>query len=204
MDYKILIPSMGRCGSTLVADSIAAALNTKVHFVPDYHNAPDVKVLKTHAPYTGEPPYDYRAVYVWGNVGDIIHSLYEGRTSWGGDPRIGMQKHLQHLGIGLCEIGFFFELLREDKDKAFEYLIEEDHLRFGANCESWEYDLPKVLFVRYNEMCQYPIETFDAISDFIGTHILPPEIKPRQSSMSKLPQHLQQLIRETYPTWMLE
>ena len=203
MDYKILIPSMGRCGSTLVADSIAAVLNTKVHFVPNYHNAPDVKVLKTHAPYSGEPPYDYRAVYLWGNIGDIIHSLYEGRISWGGDPRIGMQKHLQHLGIGLCEIGFFFELLREDKDKAFEYLIEQDRLRLKTNCESWEYDLPRVLFIQYESLCLSPEVYFGLISAHIDIRVPPPEIKPRQSSMSKLPEHLQQLIRETYPAWML-
>jgi hypothetical protein len=203
MDYKILIPSLGRCGSTLVSDSIAAALHTKVHFVPDYRIAPKKWVLKTHVPYRGAPDYDYCAVFLWGNVGDIIASLYQMRTSWGSDKIDGLRLHLKHLDVWTERADYFFMRLERDYDDAFAYLIAGDKLNFCFNYLSWG-AAPNTRAIKYEHLCAYPTETFDEISDFIGTHVPPPEIKPRQSSIAQLPKRLQNLIRENYPDWMLK
>lgn len=90
MEY--IVASTGRCGSTLLADLIAGASSRKKRFVTklDGYNGLIKKALLY---LRKKPDFNYRAVFIYGDFGDSIASLYRGYgPKW-------VRKHLEHLKV---------------------------------------------------------------------------------------------------------
>jgi hypothetical protein len=189
----------------MLCDIIAKTLNTPYVFVRDYSNIVDNRrIFKTHASYTGEPNYEYKAVYMWAGVGDVLCSLYLNRTSYGGDPYLGLRYHLMHLGMAQRDINRFFALDNTSRDDAFEYLIYGDRIGLQENVKSW-YRSPHTIKYHYNDLCKRPKLALEYIGQHLGIEGLSehtPTITPRLGRFGKLPTHLRDLILDTYPSWM--
>lgn len=191
---RIVVPSIGRCGSTLVHEILCEARGQeRPTFAGDWYatlpHYPDDVVLKTHSHFRGEPSFDYRAVFLWGHVGDIIHSLYLGRAN--------LRSHLENLEMLPRPYIRFFELLDSNKDEAFLYLIGGDKLRLKENMASWRRS-NRCLFVKYEDLCQYPEREVQKIREHTGLNVNTPAIRAREANWERLPAKLRAAIRSEY------
>lgn len=189
---RVIIPSIGRCGSTLICNLIAEARECASGFTDDIHNPPRTGVIKTHVHFDREPVYAYRAVFVWGNVGDIIASLA---------LRTDNTSHLQHLQVDPAHIARYQELDQHDRMAALEYLVEDDKFRFIENVESWT-GATHVILVQYETLCAYPVSEAQRIADFVGVSLSVPSIIKRLGDATQLPFSLQRAIINNYPDYM--
>ena len=191
---KILVPSLGRCGSTLVTDAIGAVMPGPSGFANDLTHSPNTTVVKTHAHFRGEPGYAYRAVFVWGYIPDIVASLAARTTN---------APHFHHLEVAPDHIARYLQIEADDsRMAALCYMVERDRLRFKTNLASWRC-ARHVMFVQYEALRADPAGVFGAISAFVGTQVPAPEIMPRQSDRRTLPGAMRDLLYQTYPRWLL-
>jgi len=218
MEY--IIPSIGRCGSNLLTSLISKASGKKACYVNSYDKLGkhDGHVKKTHLHFKKELNCDYRAIYLHGDMGDIIASIYNlygnpnFQNKWQKEIRNIQEtkeklnplfwkgflgNHLKHLEVKKRHIIMFFIISRLSKQLAFLYLIIGDKFRFKENIESWR-GSRNVLFVKYEELCKNKKESLRNISNFLGLTLPDFKVKKRKSSKLQLPLKLQRAIKSVY------
>jgi hypothetical protein len=192
IEMHFIVPSIGRCASTLIANLIMQAIGKPVCYVWDIKTEYGPFVSKTHQHFLGEPAYPYRAVYVWGHIGDIIASMYH----W--DITRNFESHFAHLEVEPEHRSYFFEMIRRGlREDGWLYLVDDDKLRFKNNLASWE-QARHVLFIRYEDLCADAPTTMAHINHFTGLTLDVPRIVPRKGRFGHLSGGLQQAIQHEY------
>jgi len=218
MEY--IIPSIGRCGSNLLTSLISKASGKKIRYIGSYDelNKHDGCVKKTHLHFRKELNCDYRAIYIYGDIGDTIASIYNlygnpnFQNKW--QKEIGhiqekkeklnplfwksfLGNHLEHLEVKKRHIAMFFIISKFSKQLAFLYLIIGDKFRFKENIESWR-GSRNVLFVKYEELYKNKKESLRNISNFLGLTLPDFKVRKRTGSKLQLPLILQRAIKLVY------
>lgn len=197
MEY--IIASTGRCGSTAVARLIYEVVGKKGMPIARVYEDLDKDtggVKKTHLHFKREPKCDYKALYVYGDIGDVIDSLYH---------RMGVgfiRFHLTNLEVHQKHLAFMLKILslpipRARRFLAFSYMVTGDKFRFKENIESWK-KAKNILFVKYEELCENKKKVLQEISDYLGFEIGDLDIIIRNASMKKLPFPVRFMIKHTY------
>lgn len=150
----IVLPSMGRCGSTALFYAIRASIPPHAGiFVARLSETKieDGEIIKTHDIAPDELPEHWKVIYTHGDIDAIRRSIRKQPDEW----RIA---HFAHLGL--------------------EYVDETsiDELDLQPNMESWKQH-DNVLFIHYDEL----FESEDIISKFLGVEITLPKRKQRTS-----------------------
>lgn len=217
---KIIVASIGRCGSGLLTRLIVKSTGRVKGFAASYDQLYKAggAVEKTHLHFTGTLNYDYRVIFIYGDIENIIASLY----SIHGDSHFHQRqleqmeiplrdwkkplsmlwdafltRHLRYLCVKNEHIHNFFKIAHFSKLAAFLYLIIGDKLRFKENMESWKHS-KSVLFIKYEALCSNKKEVLQHISDFLGVDLCNFEIQKRHSSKSDLPMLLRIVIKRVY------
>lgn len=208
MEY--IIASMGRCCSGLMTRLIQEATGWKVLYARSYigiargsncHyvcllNHCDSSVKKTHAHFLKEPNFDYRAIYMYRDIGDIVASLYRLGPGW-------LEEHLVNLEVNKDHINTYFRIVnfkmpgRYRNFFAMLYLIIGDKFRFKDSMASWRH-AKNVLFLRYEDLCKNKEKCLKEISNHLGIVLPDFEIKKAASSKKQLPLLLQAVIKLVY------
>lgn len=187
-----LIPSIGRCGSTHFTYWVGEAAGMEVRFSMDPHrHFTDGMVNKTHWHYQGPYPFEeWKAIYIWGHVGDSIASIHSGRVK-----TLAHFRNLMVVNDHLIE----FERLRQkaSKEDAFLWMIEGDKFRFKENYRSWKL-APNTIFVKYEEFVGGPDWVRRQLSNFLGLEFPGTEVKQRASNWQNLSGKLQGAIIKEY------
>ena len=183
----VIIPSIGRCGSTWVTELIATARGGGFEYARDYRSGGPVR--KTHSHFVEEPHGAYRAVYVYGGIGDVICSLVT--SPW---PRQLLLQHFDHLGVASADVEAF--LLSPD-EHGWIRLVEGDRLRFRDNMRSWQ-RAENVMFVRYEALCAEPAGVVRSISQFVGMPLPVAVVSTGRASWRQLPDRLRDAICAEY------
>ena len=197
---KIIISSIGRAGSTLICDLIAASLETESIFVTRFRNIgrSHAVVVKTHDHFLFEPDYEYRAVFLADRIENIIASLYPKNKHF-------LSLHLRHLRVRLFSRIVFKILMKLDhvcgkgyfRRRAFAYMIKDDKFGFKRNITSWK-KARHARFVDYNRLCSHKSEVLQTISGFVGFSVKDFEVKTRTTTPDALPGSLRNLIDTHY------
>lgn len=190
MEY--IVPSIGRSGSTLVTRLICEATGRTEGYTQDLfqqHLVDDGTVKKTHAHFVAELPYEYRAVYTWGDVGDVLSSMFSGR--------VNLPVHLEHLEVDVENQIAFWEMLDRDADEAFAFLVEGDRLRLWENIRSWALS-ERVLFVEYERLCSDKNEVLAAMREHTGLALPDFDVKPRVTGRAQLSPEVRALVDDVY------
>lgn len=186
MEY--IIASIGRSGSTLITELIEKSTKKEKVYVYDIKDK-NGYIKKTHAHFKEDPNFDYKAIYLYGNIGSSIHSMYLKRVKY--------SLHLDHLEVSKKHINNFLILLRLSRLLAFLYLIKNDKFRFKDNYKSWKKS-KNTLFIKYENLCSNKEDNVKKIEDFLGLKLPSFEILPRKSSAEKLPSFLKRAINKEY------
>ena len=187
---RYVIPSLGRCGSSVMARAIERASGASGWpYRQDWARATDA-VIKTHGHFHGEPAFEYRAVYCWGPLGDVFASL----RSYMGAHLI---PHLEHLGVAADQIADFNQLSASDDLGAWLYLITGDKCRFVDNLTTWE-GSQQALFVHYTDWERNAEEVFRRVSAHTQLAVKPVTLHARRGHMGDLHPTLQAAIRAEY------
>jgi len=199
-----IIASTGRAGSTAVARVIAESLPVKgmpiIMEYPDFCKH-DGHAVKTHLHFKEELKCEYRAVYVYCNIGDCISSLV--RMPYG-----FCKFHLKNLEVNKKHLDVFLKILRlplpskVKKFFAYYYIIKNDKLRFMENFKSWKKS-KHTLFVKLENLISDKNGTMNKISQHLGVPLADFEVKKRLWYKKDLPYVLRRLIDKTYtePEW---
>lgn len=186
-----VIASIGASGSRMIRDAIKAA-SGRDHVNDDYPGDWRGKVLHTHAPYSDVSKKlgrNWRAVFVYGHIGDAICTFYEERNS----SAVG----LRLMGVDDEHRAEFTEMVEIDKLDAWLYIVEDDKLRWRENILSWT-TAPNTLPVIYEAVRLEPKRLARTIGDFLDLDVVLPEITPRVSDWRRLPRELQFAIQAEY------
>lgn len=195
MEY--IQPSTGKCGSTLMTQLMAQATGREISYARDLHDFPGT-IKKTHSHFKTEPHFDYRAVFVYGNIGDGIAQLYFTRGVF--------NSHLENLQIKESHRKVFYKILGERSSRfyelrrflAFFYLVWNDKFRFNENIKSWRKS-KHTLFIKYEDWMENKEKISRQVSDYLGIELPDFQIVKRASSEEDLPFLLRHLILWTYP-----
>lgn len=151
----ILIPSMGRCGSTALFYAIRACVPPHegrfVHYLADA-DIQDGEIIKTHDRAPDIIPDHWRVIYLYGDTDAIRRSVLAQSDEW-------KRTHFEHFG----------KVFVDDQTS----LIENDGLDLAGNYASWHRH--GVLCVHYDEL----FESSERISEFLGIEITLPPRKNR-------------------------
>jgi len=199
---KIIVPSVGRAGSTLMCDLIGTSMGKEPTAIDDFEKigqSPD-SVIKTHDYFRFEPSYEYRAIYMIDQIENVIASLYHKNKHF-------LCMHLAHLKIAFGDWLIFKILLKLDhfmgkgslRKLAFSHLIEGDKFKFKRNIESWK-NSKNVMFVYYDELCQNKEKVLQDISAFLGFSLNDFELRQRTTHVESLPEDIRRLIQTHYET----
>lgn len=197
MEY--LQPSTGKCGSTLMTQLIAQATGREIcyaHHLSDFPGA----IKKTHSHFTGEPTFDYRAVFVYGHIGDGIAQLYFTKGVY--------DSHLVNLQMRESHRSAFYKILGKPASRfyelrrflAFAYLVWGDKFRFNENIESWKKS-KHTLFIKYEDWMMNKETVSRQVSRHLGIELPDFQVVKRSSSENDLPPLLRLLILWTYPSF---
>lgn len=151
---KIVLPSMGRCGSTALFYAIRASVPPHAgRFVPRLSETEieDGEIIKTHDIAPEVIPENWKVIYTHGDIEAIRRSIRKQPDEW-------RAAHFENLGL--------------------EYVDETsiDELDLTPNMDSWKQH-GNVLFIHYDEL----FESEDIISQFLGVEITLPKRKQRTS-----------------------
>jgi len=185
---KYIIASIGRCGSTLITDLIAQAAQKKIMYANTI-NEHDNSIIKTHAHFTEEPNFGYKAIFIYGNITNTIASMYKNR--------VNLKKHLLHLEIKEEHIIKFWKFYNYSKLIAFLYLVKNDKFRFKKNYLSWKKS-KNTFFIKYEEYCKNQSKVMEKMSKFLNLKLKNIKIKKRKSSFIKISPVLWILIKMEY------
>ncbi len=200
---KYLVPSIGRCGSSLMWELLITATGCppdQINDLKKIKHAP-AQVIKTHDHYRATLDYNYRAVFMSGDIRSVIASLYAKNPHF-------ICIHLKHIQVALPHRIVFGQLIRLAKifrndffrERAFCYLVKNDKFLFKKNIESWKKS-KNTIFINYNDLCQNQEKALRKISDHIGCSIDSFEVKQRTSNLSILPKSVLHLIESNYPQY---
>jgi hypothetical protein len=158
----------------------------------------DACVLKTHLHFPGELALDYKAVYMYDDVGASVASLW--LLCLGREGRGFMHTHFQHLSVRPFDRFAFLTILRLSKTFAFLYMILGDKFRFEENMRSWR-SSKNTIFVRYGDLIGDKEKTLRRVSDFLGIEINPGDfnVGARCSAYQKLPWIVRAALKASYP-----
>ena len=114
---RYIIPSVGRCGSTIMTECVAKASGKKQSFVnkPSDLRSIDERTLKTHLHFPGELPPDYKVVYMYDDTAAVIATLYRLRFF----PDKWFRNHLCNLGVRKLLIKVFLSGKAEQTDGVY-------------------------------------------------------------------------------------
>jgi len=185
-----VVPSIGRCGSTLIWELMNEALKTEDIPLPNGHI-----LFKTHEHYRGQFK-DYKTIYMYGFIGDVIASLCTKQIS-------GLKQHFAQLEILPKHIAVFMFLDKIHRCLALWYLIIGDKFRYKENMHSWKKHTD-ILFVKYEDLCGNKDKKMQEISSFLGFDLPDFDIKKRKSSFNSLPKFLQKAITKEYSPYVQE
>jgi hypothetical protein len=198
---KYVIASIGRSGSTLIANLLFQATGAPVQFSSDL-NSPGDGIFKTHIHFKSEPKCGYKAIFIYSkDITDVICSMYAGR--------VDMKRHLFHLEVFRRHRLFFKAVTKirrlfsnEKIDEAliklaFRYMIANDKFRFMENALSWKAS-KNVLFVVYEDLCESKDRELLKISNFLGIRLPDFEVKERQARRDNIPADLIELSIKEY------
>jgi hypothetical protein len=187
---RFIVPSIGRCGSSVMAHQLHKASGAPNWVYVQAWDLSRQRVVKTHAPFYDEPDDDYRAVFCWGHIGDIIHSMYLGMDGH-------LVPHLRHLEVSAHHVDVFTALSQASKADAWLYLVQGDKLGFKRNLSTWE-RANNVLFVHYDDWLRDAAETYDRVSEFAGLTVKPRTLHDRRGDFTQLPVMVQDGIWREY------
>lgn len=187
---RYIVPSIGRCGSSVMAHQLHLASGAEGWQYRQNWTLHNDTVMKTHAAFTGEPAFDYRAVFCWGNIGDIVASMWLGMDGH-------LMAHLAHLGVMPQHRQTFAALLRADQTDAWLYLVQGDKLHLKHNFRSW-HKAQHVLFVHYDDWLADPASIFRRVSEVTGLQVESRPLHARRGHFGHLPDALQAALRYEY------
>jgi hypothetical protein len=157
---KIVIPSMGRCGSSLLVDIVRAAFPELLFvFHRSMREFPEEGIIKTHCWAPKELPEDGKYVYIYGDPllsAISVHQLGEDFQ----------KQHYIHMGAA-------YDLK--------ELWPLEDVLHLRQNFKSWESHQGKtnLLMLRFDDLFSH--EKMQSLGEFLGVKINAQELKPRKT-----------------------
>lgn len=195
-----IIASTGRAGSTAIARVIAEALPLKGMPIIMEHSdfcCHDGHAVKTHLHFKEELKCDYKAIYVYCNIGDCISSL--ARMPYG-----FCKFHLKNLEVLPKHLNVFLKILKlplpskVKKFFAYYYIIKDDKLRFKENIMSWKKS-KHTLFVKLEDIIADKDKVMSDISRHLGISLGEFQVKKRYWHKENLPFILRRLIDKTYP-----
>lgn len=206
---RIIIPSMGRCGSSYIAWQIAHAFDQQVIYAQDYKNAPAGQIIKTHGFYAGMEPDD-KFIFVAGEVGHIYASLFEmSMAEYPASMTIldHLAVHFEHMGVNVQNQLAFWQTLTYDPIKAWVNLINQDGLQLKTQWASWTTALPRAfvphfMVILYEVFLKQP-EVFEkSLKLFLHTDV-DLVVKLPDTNASDLPNPIQKSVINTYGslTW---
>lgn len=158
---RIVIPSFGRCGSTVVTFAVAAAFPELGEVFARHPSLfPGAGVVKTHCWAPKALNNEDRYVYVFG---DPVLSAISAHQQSEAFQRL----HYMHMG-GNFELRSFWDT--------------EDTLHIGQNYSSWRQHeaASNVMFLAYDDV--FTSAGQDRLSDFLGRRICFPDRTPRQAT----------------------
>ena len=148
----ILIPSMGRCGSTALFFAIRACVPPHegrfVHYLADA-DIQDAEIIKTHDRAPDVIPDHWRVIYLYGDPDVIRRSVMAQSEEW-------KRVHFEHFG----------KVFVDDQVS----LVDSDGLDLMGNRSSWR-NLDNVLHIHYDDL----FESAEVISEFLGVTITLPK-----------------------------
>lgn len=146
----IVIPSMGRCGSTSLYFAIRACVPPHAgRFVARLFETEilDGEIIKTHDIAPDLLPEDWKVIYLYGDTDAIAKSVLKQSEEW-------KKQHFYHLGQTYIDDNIDWSFLND-------------------NMNSWKKH-DNVLFIHYDEL----FESSKIISAYLGIEIyMPPRIK---------------------------
>lgn len=151
----ILIPSMGRCGSTALFYAIRACVPPHsgrfVHYLSDT-DIQDGEIIKTHDRAPQVIPDHWRVIYLHGDPEAIRRSVLAQSDEW-------KRAHFENFGKAFVD----------DQTS----LIDSDGLDLEGNFASWRDS--GALCIHYDDL----FESAEVISEFLGVSITLPPRKSR-------------------------
>lgn len=186
MEY--IIASTGRSGSTLLANLVSEASGREICYANNL-NEHNNYIKKTHCHFKEEPNFDYRGLFIYGDAGDNIDSVYSGKTN--------LPAHLVHLEVKKEHQRMFWRINKICKFASFAYLIVGDKFRFKENLESWK-NSKNTLFIRYEDLCQNKKIVLRKISKHMNLQMPDFVVRKRDSSKKNLPLLLRLLVKIVY------
>jgi hypothetical protein len=155
---KIIIPSMGRCGSSLLTDLVREMFpDLPFVFRRSMLELPEEGIIKTHSWAPRELSSDTKYVYIYGDPLLSVISAHQLDEDF-------QRQHYIHLGA--C-----FELR--------ECWPVEDVLHLRENYISWKrhYGEQNLFFISYEQL--FLSNVMERLSHFLGAEIKVPEFKAR-------------------------
>jgi hypothetical protein len=151
----IIIPSMGRCGSTALFYAIRACIPPHegrfVHYLADA-DIQDGEIIKTHDRAPDVIPDHWRVIYLHGDPEAIRRSVLVQSDEW-------KRAHFEHFG----------KVFADDQTS----LIDSDGLDLAGNFASWRDS--GAMCIHYDDL----FESAGIISEFLGVSITLPPRKRR-------------------------
>lgn len=190
---KYVVASIGRSGSTLIADLIDQATGSQHAYTQDIVNS-NLQTKKTHAHFIKDLE-NHKTIFMFADIYDVITSLYL--------ERIPLLEHFNHLEIKKSDIRIFRFLYKINKNLGFIYLILGDKFRFIENIESWKKS-SQVIFVNYESLCENKDFEIERISNFLGIKLPDFKVKQRVSKPDILPKLIKIAIKNTYEQYYKE
>lgn len=166
---KILISSLGRCGSTMLYNRIP--LSPKRFKVSGDNLKEGLTKSHCYAP----NQLDGKAIFLFGNIFDIVKTSY-------------------NKIITKVERGVHFQNFQVKTDYEYQLkILTKDVLKLEEHFDSWykQHDFP-CLTMDYNYIWDYK----EQIEDFIGMHLTLPDKRKRKSI--NISDNDQELIYNTY------
>lgn len=178
---KIVLCSLGRCGSTLLFDRI---VTEKKSFVRDLNNIRGIRescVLKTHDYFPKFWDTDFKFLFMVGNVYDIVASSYMKILSGEEGPN--------HF------LNFKVDPNRDNQLK----ILDEDVLKLEKHFDSWldAYNNKNcdMMILKYETMWDY----INEVNEFLTTDVDLPPIRDRNTGMFNInDEDRQNRIYKTY------
>jgi hypothetical protein len=167
---RIVVASMGRCGSTALFNSLREQLGSEFqtvylkeyrshHFLDDNVNY----LIKTHDVARNNRLTDSKVIYLFSSPYDVINSF------------LAQSKKFKVEGFP----NFGFNDYKSDSQ-----LLNFDGLNLEYNFESWYYSNNKVLFIHYDAL----FESANQISLFLGREITLPKRVKRKTVIKFTPE----------------
>lgn len=193
MEY--IIGSAGRCGTRLMIGLLKRATGRKCVFA-QFLGEPNGCIQQTHMHFKEEPSFEYRGIYLHGNIGDNIASLYQKcDNKW-------LERHCRSIEVRKEHAEMFLKLLDcglpiGKRFLAYSYMVIGDKFRLKEHITSWR-RAKHVLFVKYEDLCRDKERILREISSYLGVTMPDFEVKKRAGSLRKLPLLLKILTALVY------